>query len=202
MRSTGTSMDIFVRGVGVGLTHTENLLIKKLRIARETGDLEAETGEEPKKPDIGRVVESYFNLPNEYSSNIILTDSDFILTNRTCAIAITADMSFRTALAADFKREYKNVEFLWKQRPGIGGRSSLTSGGVADTGKVLMLLGNEGDREAARGPRKQNLVLSLTRLRDFLVEMDVKELSLPSVRSKQRKTASSGIVRACTRDIL
>ena len=52
MRSTGTSMDIFVRGVGVGLTHTENLIIKKLRIARETGDLEAETGEEPKKPDI------------------------------------------------------------------------------------------------------------------------------------------------------
>ena len=104
MRSTGTSKDIFVRGVGVELTHTENLIIKKLRIARETGDLEAETGEEPKKPDIGRVVESYFNLPNEYSSNIILTDSDFILTNRTCAIAITADMSFRTALAADFKR--------------------------------------------------------------------------------------------------
>ena len=51
MRSTGTSMDIFVRGVGVGLTHTENLIIKKLRIARETGDLEAETGEEPKKPN-------------------------------------------------------------------------------------------------------------------------------------------------------
>ena len=94
MRSTGTPMDIFVRRVVVGLTHTENLIIKKLRVARETGDLEAETGEEPKKPDIGKVVESYFNLPNEYSSNIILTDSDFILTNRTCAIAITADMSF------------------------------------------------------------------------------------------------------------
>ena len=56
MRSTGTSMDIFVRGVGVGLTHTEKLIIQKLRIARETGDLEAETGEEPRKPDIGRVV--------------------------------------------------------------------------------------------------------------------------------------------------
>ena len=125
MRSTGTSMDIFVRGVGVGLTHTENLIIKKLRIARETGDLEAETGEEPKKPDIGRVVESYFNLPNEYSTSIILTDSDFILTNRTCAIANTADMSFRTALAADFQREFKNIEFLWKQRPGIGGVAAL-----------------------------------------------------------------------------
>ena len=101
-------MNIFVRRVGVGLTHTENLLIKTLRIARETGDLEAETGEEPNKPDIGRVVESYFNLPNEDSRSIKLTDSDFKLTNRTCAIAITADMSFRTALAADFKREYKN----------------------------------------------------------------------------------------------
>ena len=53
MRSTGTSVDFCVLGVGVGLTHTENLIIKKLRIARETGDLEAETGQEPKKPDLG-----------------------------------------------------------------------------------------------------------------------------------------------------
>ena len=113
-------MDIFFRGVGVGLTHTENLLIKKIRIARETGDLEAETGEEPKKPDIERVVETYFNLPNDYLSSIILTDSDFNFTNRTCATSITAEMSFRTALAADFRRGYKNKEFFWKQRPGIG----------------------------------------------------------------------------------
>ena len=103
MRSTGTSMDIFVRGMGVRLTHTENLLIGKLGKARETGNLEAETGEDPKKPDIGRVVESHFNLPNEYSSSIILTDSDFILTNRACAGAITADMSFKTAFAADIR---------------------------------------------------------------------------------------------------
>ena len=58
-------MVFFIRRVGVGITHTENLLIKKLRIARETGDLEAETFEDPKKPDIGRVVESYFSLPNK-----------------------------------------------------------------------------------------------------------------------------------------
>ena len=53
------------------------------------------------------------------------------------------------------------------------GRSSLTSGGVTDTGKIPMLLGDEGDVDP------ENLVLSLSRLRDFLVEMDVKELSLP-----------------------
>ena len=61
MQSTGTSMEIFVRGVVVGLTHTENLVLKKFRIGRKTVDLEAETGEDKKKPDIGRVVESFFN---------------------------------------------------------------------------------------------------------------------------------------------
>ena len=177
MRTTGTSKGIFVRGVGVGLTHTENLIIKKLRIARETGDLEAETGKEPKKPDIGRVVESYFNLPNEYSSNIIITDSDFILTNRTCAIAITADMSFRTALAADFKREYKNVEFLWKQRPGVGGVAALPPAASQIPGKNLCFLVTRATEKQHADP--ENLVLSLTRLRDFILEMDVKELSLP-----------------------
>ena len=43
MRSTGTSMNFFV-----GLTHTEKFLIKKLRIARETGELEAEIGQDSK----------------------------------------------------------------------------------------------------------------------------------------------------------
>ena len=47
-RSTWTSMDIFVRGVGVGLTHTENLIIKKMKSARETGELETK-GENAKK---------------------------------------------------------------------------------------------------------------------------------------------------------
>ena len=177
MRSTGTPMDIFVRGVGVGLTHTENFLIKKLRIAREIGDLEAETGEDPKKPDIGRVVESYFNLPNEYSSSIILTDSDFILTNRTCAIAITADMSFKTASHADFKREYKNIELFWKQRPGIGAGAALPPAASQIPGKYLCFLVTRATEKRHMDP--ENLVLSLTRLRDFLVEREVKELSLP-----------------------
>ena len=141
--------------MGVGLTHTENLIIKKLRIARETGDSEAETGEEPKKPDTGRVVESYFNLPNEYSSNIILTDSDFILANRTCAITITADMSFRTAFVPDFKREYKKIESKDQE----WGRSSLASGGVSDTGKISMFPSDTGDGETARRPGKPSLVL-------------------------------------------
>ena len=142
-------MDIFVRGLGVGLTHTEKLF-KKFRIARETGDLEAEIGEDPEKPNIGRVVESYFNVPNEYSSSIILTYSDFILTNRTCAIVITADRSFKTALAADFKKEYKNIEILWKQRPGIGGVAALPPAASQIPGKYLSFL-------ATRATEKQHV---------------------------------------------
>ena len=34
MRSTGKSREIFVRGVGVGLTHTEKLLIKKIKSSK------------------------------------------------------------------------------------------------------------------------------------------------------------------------
>ena len=149
-----------------------------MRIARETGDLEAKRGENPKKLDIGRVFESYFNLPNECSSSIILTDSDFILTNnRTCAIAIIADMSFRTALAADFKREYKNIEFLRKQRPEIGGVAALPPAASQIPGKYLCFLVTRATEKRHVDP--EDLVLSLTRLRDFLVEREVKELSLP-----------------------
>ena len=115
--STVTSIKIFVRGVGVGLTHTENLMIKKLREVRETSELELD-GEEA-EPTIGRNFKTKFEIPNEYSENILITDSDFILSDRTSAICITADMSFKSRLEADFKREYQNVEFLFRQRPGL-----------------------------------------------------------------------------------
>ena len=107
----------------------------------------------------------------------MLTDSKFILTNRTCAIAITADMSFKTALAADFKIEYKNMEFLWKQRPGIGGIAALPTAASQIPGKYLRFLVTRETEKRHVDP--VNLVLSLTRLRDFLVESEVKELSLP-----------------------
>ena len=101
--STGTSINIFVRGVGVGLTHTENLMIKKLREVREKSGLELD--EEVAEPTIRRNFKTKFEIPNEYSENILITDSDFILSDRTSAICVTADMSFKSRLEADFKRE-------------------------------------------------------------------------------------------------
>ena len=86
-------------------------------------------------------------------------------------------MSFKTALAADFKREYKNIEFLWKQRPGIGVVAALPPAASHIPGKYLCFLVTRATEKRHVDP--ENLVLSLARLRDFLVERDVKELSLP-----------------------
>ena len=56
--STGTSKNIFVRGVGVGLNRTENLMIKKLREVRETSGMELE--EDEAEPTIGRNFKTKF----------------------------------------------------------------------------------------------------------------------------------------------
>ena len=119
----GTSITNFVRGVGVGLAHTESLMIKKLREVKETNGLEL--GEEEAEPTIGRNSITKCEIPSEYSENIVLTDSDFILSDRNNAICITADMSFKSRLGAEFKREYQNVEFLFRQRPGLKGMAAL-----------------------------------------------------------------------------
>ena len=80
------------------------------------------------------------------------------------------------------------------------GRSSLASSGVTDTGKVHMLLGDEGNGEAALGPGKPSLVS------DEIERLPRGKRSegafASSVRSEQRTTASTGIVRADTRNLL
>ena len=101
--STGTSITIFVRGVGVGFTHTKILIIKKLREIREVNGLKL--NHEEVEPTIGRNFKAKFEISNEYFENILLTDSDFILSDRTSAISITEDMRLNTRLEADFKRE-------------------------------------------------------------------------------------------------
>ena len=98
--STGTSITIFVRGVGVGFTHTKILIIKKLREMREVNGLKL--NHEEVEPTVGRNFKAKFEISNEYFEKILLTDNDFILSDRTSAICITEDTSFNTRLEADF----------------------------------------------------------------------------------------------------
>ena len=166
--STGTSINIFVRGVAVGLTYTENLMIKKLREVRETCGLELE-GEEA-EPTTGRNFKTKFEIPNEYSENILITDSDFILSDRTSAICITMDMT-------DFKREYQNVEFLFRQRPGLGGMAALPPSVAQVPGKYLCFLVTRVNDRNTIDP--EHVMLALTRLRDFMIERGITEVSMP-----------------------
>ena len=187
--STGTSINIFVRGVGVGLAHTENLMTKKLKEVRETSDLELD--EEEAEPTIGRNFKTKFEIPNEYSENILITDSDFILSDRTSAICITADMSFKSRLDTDFKREYQNVEFLSRQRPGLGGMAALPPSVSQVPGKYLCLLVTRVNERNTIDP--EHVMLALTRLRDFMVERGIMEVSMPVYDPNRGKLSPKGL---------
>ena len=63
---------IFVRGVGLGLTHTENFMIKKLREVRETSGLELD--QEEAEPTIGKNFKTGFEIPNE---NILIREHPY-----------------------------------------------------------------------------------------------------------------------------
>ena len=156
--STGTSINIFVREKGVGITHTESLMIKKLREVRETSGLELD--QEEAEPDIGRNFKTKFEIPNEYSENILITDSDLILSDRTSAICITVDMSFKSRLEADFKREYQNVEFPSRQRPGLGGMVALPPSVSQLPGKYLCFLATRINERSTIDP--EHVMLALT----------------------------------------
>ena len=157
------------------LTHTESLMIKKLREVRGTRGLELD--EEEAEPTIGRNFKTKFEIPIEYSENILIADSDFILSNRTSAICITADMSFKSRLEADFKREYQNVEFLFRQRLGLGGMAALPPSVSQVPGEYLCFLVTRMNDRNTIDP--EHAMLALTRLRDFMVERGIVDVTMP-----------------------
>ena len=69
---------------------------------------------------------------------------------------------FKTMLAADFKRKYKNMKFLWKQRPGIEGAAALPPAASQIPGKYVCFIVTRATERQHVDP--ENLVLSLTRL--------------------------------------
>ena len=162
--------------MGIGLTHTEILMIKKLREMRETNGLELD--QEEAEPTIGRNFKTKFEIPNEYLENILITDSDFILSDRTSAICITADTTFNIRYEADFKREYQNVELLFRQRPGLGGMAALPPSVSQVPGKYLCFLVTRVRERNVMD--SEHVMLALTWLRYFLIERGIREVSMPS----------------------
>ena len=86
-------------------------------------------------------------------------------------------MSFKSRLEADFKREYQNVEFLFRQRPGLGGMAALPPSVSQVPDKNLCFLVTRINERNTIDP--QHVMLALTRLRDFMVERGIIEVSMP-----------------------
>ena len=150
-------------------------MIKKLREIKKTNGLELD--QEEAEPTLGRNFKTKFEIPNKYSENILVTDSDFILSDRTSAIGITADMSFNTRLEADFKREYQNVDFLFRQKPGLGGMAALPPSVSQIPGKYLCFLVTRVNERNTIDP--EHVMLALTRLRDLMIERGIREVTMP-----------------------
>ena len=108
-------------------------------------------------------------------------------------------MIFRTALAADIWERKQKDRIPLDAKTRNRRRSSLTSGGVTDTGKTLLLLGDEGDGETACGPGKPSLVFDET---ERLPCGEGGEGTLASsIRPEPRTTASPGAVCTDTRNL-
>ena len=86
-------------------------------------------------------------------------------------------MSFNTRLDADFKREYQNVEFLFRQRPGLGGMAALPTSVSQVPGKYLCFLVTRVNERNTIDP--EHVMLAPTSLRDFMVERGIREVSMP-----------------------
>ena len=80
-------------------------------------------------------------------------------------------MSFNTRLEADIKREYQNMEFLFRQRPGLGGMAALPPSVSQNPGKYLCFLVTRVNERNTIYP--ENVMLALTSLRDFMVEKGI-----------------------------
>ena len=80
-------------------------------------------------------------------------------------------------MEADFKREYQNVEFLFRQRPGLGGMAAIPPTVAQVPGKYLCFLVTRVNERNTIDP--EHVMLALTRLRDFMIEKGIMEVSMP-----------------------
>ena len=86
-------------------------------------------------------------------------------------------MSFNTKLEAIFKRDYQNVEFLFRQRPGLGGLAAHPPSVSQVPGKNPCFLVTRVSERNVIDP--VHVMLALTRMRDFLLERGTKKVSMP-----------------------
>ena len=83
-------------------------------------------------------------------------------------------MRFKTRLEAGFKREYQNVEFLFRKRPGFGGPASFPPSVSLVLVKYLYFLATKISEKNLEDP--DYVVVALMRLGDFVIKRKVRDL--------------------------
>ena len=111
-------------------------------------------------------------------------------------ICITADMSFNSRLEANFKKEFQNVEFLFRQRPDLGGMAVLPHSLSQVPGKYLCFLATRVNERNTIDP--EHVMLSLMRLKDFMVERGIREVSIPVNDPNRGKLSPRNYTPSCT----
>ena len=74
-------------------------------------------------------------------------------------------------------REYQNVQFLFRQRPGFRGMAALPPSVSQVPGKYLCFLVTRVNERNMRDP--EHVIMALTRLRDFMIKRGILEVSMP-----------------------
>ena len=108
-----------------------------------------------------------------------LDHTDFLMTSRSMAIAIPANLETQMRLSAKVHREYGHREFLFRQQPEIGKVLALPPSLTKKPNKYMFFLVTrckDFDRV-----RMEDLFLCLERLRDKLLETNQTSVSLPII---------------------
>ena len=141
--------------------------IKKVKLAKKTEELETE-GKNPKN-NAFRTNFWVICWPNKSLLEQHCRDRQWFYTHGThVRYNDNCGCKFWNSTSGRRQKEYKNIEFLWKQRPGVGGMIALPLLRHKYRENTWIFWVTKAiDRQHVNLER---LMLALTRLRDFLIE--------------------------------
>ncbi len=114
-----------------------------------------------------------------WSANLQLEHKDFLTRKRSMAVSAPGSRDSKMRLGAESDREYGHKEFLFRQRPEVGGVIALPPAITSEEGKYVLIFITrlkEWDRVVV-----ERLYECMQNLRDRLVEIGKTSVSMPIV---------------------
>ena len=141
-------------------------------------DMQDDATPESREAKFGKVM--IYNFGNGFlgwSPNLCPEHTDFLMTHRTMATAIAAELNAKARLSAETRREYGHGEILFRQRPEV--RKVVPPSLIGEKDKyILFLVTRTKQRDLAL---VEEFYCCLERLRDLLVKLQMFSVSLPII---------------------